>query len=58
MNVTYQHERIQSMYVGIAVPATIFGYSVVTSNGRTCVTGSTKQSYFSKNRALSRYMRA
>ncbi len=46
MNVTYQHDRIQSMYVGIAMPAIDVGYSVVTSNGSTCVTGSTKYSYF------------
>ena len=59
MNVTYQHERIQSMYVGIATPATVVGYSVVTSNGSTCVTGSTKYSYFSKKRRASlEYMRA
>jgi hypothetical protein len=42
MKVTYQHERIQSMYVFIGVPATDVGYGVVTSNGATCVTGSTK----------------
>ena len=33
MNVTYQHDRIQSTYVGICVPATFVGYGVVTSNG-------------------------
>src|ERR1019366_8091401 len=49
MNVTYQHERIQSMYVGIAVPATDTGYGVATSKGSTWVTGRTKYSYFSKN---------
>ena len=40
----YQQERIQSMYVGIAVPATAFGYAMSMSNGITCVTGSTKNS--------------
>src|SRR5678815_4483320 len=38
----YQHERIQSMYVGIGTPATLVGYSVVTSNGSTWVTGAMK----------------
>ena len=40
----YQQERIQSMYVDIAVPATLAGYSMFTSNGKTWVTGSTKYS--------------
>jgi hypothetical protein len=44
MNVTYQQLRIQSMYVDIGTPATDVGYLIVTSNGSTCVTGSTKSS--------------
>ena len=42
--VTYQHDRIQSMYVVIAVPAISVGYGVSTSNGSTCVTGRMKYS--------------
>ena len=38
----YQHERIQSTYVAIGVPAICVGYGTVTSNGTTCVTGNTK----------------
>jgi hypothetical protein len=49
MNVTYQQDRIQSMYVDIGVPAMLVGYGVFTSNGMTCVTGRTKYSYRSKN---------
>ena len=40
--VTYQHERIQSTYVVIGVPAIAVGYGVFTSNGSTCVTGRMK----------------
>jgi hypothetical protein len=31
--VTYQHDRIQSIYVVIAVPEISVGYAVFTSNG-------------------------
>ena len=45
MNVTYQHDRIQSMYVVIGVAGdSASGTAIVTSNGSTCVTGSTKYS--------------
>jgi hypothetical protein len=44
MNVMYQHDLIQSMYVDIGVPATLVGYAIFTSNGRTCATGRTKYS--------------
>ncbi len=40
--VTYQHDRIQSIYVVIAVPEISVGYAVFTSNGSTCVTGNMK----------------
>ncbi len=40
--VTYQHDRIQSMYVVIGVSAIAVGYGTLTSNGSTCVTGRMK----------------
>ena len=33
MKVMYQHERIQSIYVVIGVPAICVGYGIFTSNG-------------------------
>src|SRR5262245_9770919 len=51
MNVTYQHDRIQSIYVIICVPAISVGYAIVTSNGATCVTGRTKYSKRSNSSA-------
>ena len=39
---TYQHDRIQSTYVAIGASPIRVGYGVATSNGATCVTGSTK----------------